>query len=251
MEITPPPFYLNWVFWSFVVAFIALLFSQIPPIRTLLKKANLELELYSKISLSHKVGNPNIALHLIINNTGGTKIRIKGIVANILQNQKEKCCLPGQNFYPNQQDKDSVLLTTFSLKPDEEWSHFVNFFRFFEREEEKKYREMEGKLKSDILDNRKTSNFNPEALVEATSVLVDPFHDFFNDRFVYIAGEYELKVQIITDSESANIEKSYRFTIFEYYEEELRKQTEEYKYGLGICWHSSTPNNILLDIKEL
>lgn len=62
------PLYLNWSFWAVVVALCAVVLSQIPPIHLLLKKAKLDLELYSRIHLTHKVGNPNLQLHLIISN---------------------------------------------------------------------------------------------------------------------------------------------------------------------------------------
>jgi len=68
MEEVTTPLYLNWSFWAVVFAAIAIALSQLPPIRLWFKKAKLEIELYSKIAITHKVGNPNLQLHLIINN---------------------------------------------------------------------------------------------------------------------------------------------------------------------------------------
>ena len=49
------PFYSDMGFWAVVVASVAILLSQIPPISLLLKKARIDFELYSKISLTHNV----------------------------------------------------------------------------------------------------------------------------------------------------------------------------------------------------
>ena len=51
------PLYFNWSFWAVVVAAIAVFLSQIPPIKELIKSAKLDFEVYSKISITHKLGN--------------------------------------------------------------------------------------------------------------------------------------------------------------------------------------------------
>ncbi len=79
MQAIEVPLYLDWSFWAVVVALAAVILSQIPPIKELIKKAKLDLEVHSKILITHKVGNPNLQLHLLITNIGGRKIRIKDI----------------------------------------------------------------------------------------------------------------------------------------------------------------------------
>ena len=250
MEVTATPIYFDWPFWAFIVAFVALVLSQLPPIHILLKNAKIDFELYSKVSLSHKVGNPNLQIHIIINNIGGRKVRIRDIKANITRDGNKVADLPAQNFLQNPSDTNTVLFTSFSLIPNEEWGHIVNLLRFFGRDEEREYRELEGRIKSNIFEKRKQIQGELKELIEASPENVEPFHAFFNQRFIWVAGEYELKVKVITDNVEANTEKNYRFTVFEYYEKELRKITEEYKYGAGIYWDSSTPANVILDIKE-
>ena len=65
------PIFSDWSFWAVIVAATAIVLSQIPPIHLLLKKAKIDLELHSRIVITHKVGNPNIVLPLIISNVGG------------------------------------------------------------------------------------------------------------------------------------------------------------------------------------
>lgn len=250
MEVTSTPLYLDWAFWAVVVAFLALALSQLPPVHMLLKKAKIDFELHSKISLTHKVGNPNLQFHIIITNTGGRKVHIKSIESIVARDGNEVAKLPTQNFLQDPSDQNTVLFTSFSLAPNAEWRHIVNLLNYFAREEEREYRAIEGRLKTDILEKQDQLEGEIKELIEASPENVEPFHTFFNHRFVWSSGEYELKVKVITDNESANIEKSYRFTIFEYYEEELRKVTENYKYGDGIYWDSNTPRSVILDIKE-
>ena len=77
------PFYCNWTFWAVFIAALALLLSQLPPIHMLLRRAKLEIEIYSRIHITHKLGNPNLQFHLIPNNVGGKTIKIKGITSTI------------------------------------------------------------------------------------------------------------------------------------------------------------------------
>jgi len=137
------PLYLNWSFWAVVVAGLALLLSQLPPIHLLLKRAKIDLELYSRIHITHKVGNPNLQLHLIINNIGGKVVKIKGISTAIKRNGEQIAVLPAQNYLQTPNDKTTVLLTSFSLKPKEEWAHLVNFLNYFSRNVDKEFRSAE------------------------------------------------------------------------------------------------------------
>jgi hypothetical protein len=70
------PFYLNWTFWSFAVALVALAFSVGPLLWRLLRPPKLELELQDRIALTHKVGNPNLQAHFIVRNVGGRAVRV-------------------------------------------------------------------------------------------------------------------------------------------------------------------------------
>jgi len=79
----------------------AIFLSQLPPVLLWFKRAKLEIELYSKISITHKVGNPNLQLHLIINNIGGRKIRVKNITASIERDGNLVATLPAQNYLQN------------------------------------------------------------------------------------------------------------------------------------------------------
>lgn len=243
------PLYLNCSFWAVVIAALALLLSQLPPIHMLLKRAKLDMELYSRIHITHKVGNPNLQLHLILNNIGGKVIKIREISATIKRNGKQIAILPAQNYLQNPNDKTTILLTSFFLKPKEEWAHIVNFLDYFSRSEEKEYRSAESNLKKNIFEKQKLPE-SKDVLVEVDSKYLPPFMKMFNDKFLWNADEYEIQVSVKAKPEKANIQKNYRFTLFESYVEELSKYKDDFKYGDGIYWDSGNHPGVIVQITE-
>lgn len=138
-------FYLNWTFWAVVVASLALILSQLPPVHMLLKKAKLDMELFSRMHITHKVGNPNLQIHLIVSNVGGKTIKIKSITSTIKKDGEQIAVLPAQSYLQEPSDKTPLLFTRISLKPKEEWAHIVKFLNYFSRPDERKYRDGEAK----------------------------------------------------------------------------------------------------------
>lgn len=250
MDEVTTPLYLNWSFWAVVVAFVAVLLSQLPPIHVWFKKARLDIELYSKISITHKLGNPNLQLHLIINNTGGRKVRIKDISTSITRDGTFVATFPAQNYLQNQNDQSALLFTTFSLKPTEEWAHIINLLNFFNRDDENEYRAIEAKMLADFREKKALLTEEPKTPIEINDELVKPFHDFFNRHFIWNAGEFQLKVNVTTDQEKAKVTKEFRFTIFESHTEQLKAITEQYKYGGGIWWDPNIATNVIIELKE-
>lgn len=250
MDVTSTPLYLNWSFWAVVIAAVAVLLSQLPPIHILFKKTKIDFETYSKISITHKVGNPNLQLHFIINNVGGKKVRIKDINASIERDGNQIITLPSQNYLQSQNDQNTVLFTPFYLKPNDEWSHIVNFLNFFNREDEKEYRNIEKQMLANYREKKSQATEETPLPIELDSEVVKPSYDFFEKHFLWNPGEYLMKVNIITDQDNANISKSYRFTIFESQEEQLKEITEQFKFGGGLWWDPNIQISVILDVKE-
>ncbi len=250
MENVATPLYLDWSFWAVVVAALAIALSQLPPVLSWFKRAKLEIEPYSKIAITHKVGNPNIQLHLIINNIGGRKIRVKDIHVEVERDGIEVANLQAQNYLQSQSDKDTLLFTAFSLKPGEEWAHITNFLNYFNREDENLFRSLEKEMLSDFHAKRDTFGHDHKGLIEIESDLVQPFHEFFNRKFIWKAGEYNLNVFVRTDSPKVDLIRRYRFTLFESHVTHLHAITEHFKYGGEISWDPNIQTNVIVDIKE-
>ena len=248
------PFYQNWTFWAVIVSAVAIVLSQVPPVLTWFKKARLDVELYSKISITHKVGNPNLQLHVCISNIGGRKVRIKNVKTAIRRDGARVVELPVQNYLQHPNDQNTVLFTSFTLKPEEEWSHIINLLQFFNREDENEYRRAESEMQRDIWAKREQYP-DPETRppIEAEEDITNFFIKFFENRFIWLPGEYELQIEILTDQTLANVSKKYRFTIFESQSDQQRRVTEHYKYGAGIYWEpepSLVVTNTIIDLTE-
>ncbi|MCQ8129034.1 hypothetical protein [Methylomonas rivi] len=252
MQNVATPLYMDWSFWAVVIAFAALVLSQVPPIHVMLKRAKIDLELYSKISITHKLGNPNLQLHLILNNIGGRRVRVKDIKVSISKDGTHLVNLPAQNYLQNQNDQNTVLFTTFALDPKDEWAHITNFLNFFSRDDEKAYQKIEGDLLTDFRSHQKEmkGEGNQEEFYEHPNELVQPAFNFFEKHFCWNAGEYNMSVIVTTDSKSADVVKNYRFTIFESHTETLSAIKEHFKYGGGLYWNPKIQTSVILEVTE-
>ncbi len=247
--VTGTPFYTDWTFWAVFISFVALALSQLPPVHLIFKAAKIDLETYSRIYLTHKVGNPNLQLHLIISNIGGRSVKILGSKMDLYRDEKLITSLVAQNYLQDPKDRSPILLTRFLIKPNEEWGHLVNYFISFNREEEKIYRDAENALRTDILKQGKPEDSLD--LVEADSFLVEPLLKMFDEKFIFSPGEYEMVVKIETDNQSTNLEYKYRFIVFESDTSVLKSYKDDYKYGDGIYWNSTKHLGIGVPINKI
>jgi hypothetical protein len=243
------PLLLDWTFWTALVAVIALVLSQLPPILTLLRRARIEVEAYSRMHLTHKIGNPNAKLHLIVTNVGGRSIKVKGMSLSFKRDGKEIAILPAQGYFQKLTDTSSVLFRGFTIKPHDEWAYTVWFLNFFNRTDEKRYRDAEAILTKDILRKRKLKG-NKDRMVEADSKNVAVFLEMFEDKFVWLPGEYELRVSIVCSDKTANITTAYRFTLFESDSNALSSSKNDFKFGDGIYWDSTHHPGVYVQIVE-
>ncbi len=254
-------FYLDWNFWTAVLAAVAIVLSQLPPIKLWFRKAKIDFELHSKISITHKIGNPNLQLHVIVSNIGGKKVKIKEINARIENDSAKKIEIPSQNYLQTSDTKNSILFTTFSIDRGEEWSHIVNLFNSFCREDEKEYRNMQKEMKVDLAKKlkvqkekrkNKESKDDEEDLVELDSKYINQSKSFFQKHFFWNPGEYKMTIDILTDQDSANLSKTFRFIVFEVHTDQMKLVVDRYKYGEDILYPALVyhDQDVILDIKE-
>ena len=249
MTANSAPFYTDWQFWSALAALLALVLSQLPPIHVLLRRAKLRCEAFSRLHLTHKVGNASSHLHLINENVGGRAIRVKTIFLTFQKSGGQPFTLPVQNYLRTPDATDNVMFTPFRLEPGEEWAHVLTFFNLYSREDEKEYRRLESAIRTDILSQKEVPE-NRDRICEAAPTSVDLAMKFFDRKFQWSPGEYELELRVQTDRPEADIVRSYRFTLFESESAELRGYSDSYKYGAGVYWVSQAQPGILVPIQE-
>lgn len=244
------PFYLDWTFWSAIIAFIAIVLSQLPPIHLLLKSRRVEVEVNSRIQVTHKVGNPNVGLHVSIANKGGRELRIRGLGLHIHRDGKPLVSMPAQNYFEKPTDSTSVLFVPFSLRPTEYWSHSVSFLNFFDRATEKLYRASETELRTNVQKKLKTKAADDANPVKAEAKFLEPFIQLFQRLFIWEPGEYVVELTVDTEPVSATYAKKYRFTLYESDTDELRKYVEDYPYGCGIYFNNETHAGVFVPLSE-
>jgi hypothetical protein len=228
------PFYSDWPFWVAVLSFVALILSQLPPIRLFLKPKRLEVEAHDRISIAHKVGSPEVYLYVSIRNTGGGEIRIPTITLAISRDGNAPFSLRAQAYLETPIIKQSVSFVPFSLKLGESWSHHIHFFERFDNDTDKLYRESKSALSSDIDQKAQAKVVDDILPVEADSTLVTPFMNLFDQLFVWEPGEYLVEMIVEGQPGPASYKKKYRFTLQESDTAELKEQVENYSSGAGI-----------------
>jgi hypothetical protein len=186
-------FYSNWQFWYFVIAATAVLLSQLPPIHILVKKARIDCETFSKLLITHRIGNSNAQWHLIIENTGGRIIRIKEIYLVFKRLNDPSFKLPAQNYLKTPDESEPVIFTPFRLKPGEEWAHVINFFMPIERDDEKEFRFIESSIRIDILNKKGIDGLNKQ-MIETDDAYVSRAKIFFEKHFKWKRGEWEIEL---------------------------------------------------------
>jgi hypothetical protein len=240
----------DWEFYSALAAFLAIVLSQLPPVYLWFRPRRLEVEVHSRLQVTHKVGNTNLSLYVSVRNTGGRELRIKTMKLDLSREGQLLGSLPAQNYFDTPSSKSTVLFVPFSLKPGEIWAHGTNFLELFDRSTEKLYRESESRLAADI---REKLARRPEGVkdpVQADQILVKPFNDLFNRLFVLSPGEYVIDLKVTAEPGSASFSKMYRFTLYESDSEELRSYTEDYPFGGGLYFNVERQTGVFVPLSQ-
>jgi hypothetical protein len=242
---------LDWAFWAVAVAFLAIVLSQLPPIHLLVRPRRLEVEVHSRIFITHHVGNPNMALVVSIRNTGGRELRVRGLSIDLARDGKPLGAFPAKTFFETAASTTSVLFVPFFLKPGEYWARSVSFLNYFDRPTEKAYRENQSALNADI--ERKIAARSKEdssQMVVAEDRLVAPFIQLFNHQFMWEPGEYVISLTVAAEPGSASYLKRYRFTLYESDTVDLRRHADDYKYGGGISFSMDRHVGVTVPLTE-
>jgi hypothetical protein len=247
---TTAPLYLDWTFWAVIVALLAIVLSQLPPVHILLRPKRLEVEVHSRIQVTHQVGNPNVGLYVGIANTGGRELRLRRLQLDVSRDGKSLGTLPAQNYFETPSSQSSVLFVPFSLKPGEHWGHAVNFLNFFDHQTEKFYRESQSALEADIRRKLDARPKGDEQIVVAEQSLVAPFTALFDRLFVWEPGEYVFTFSVSAEPGSASYTRKYRFTLYESDTLALRKHAEDSQYGGGISYNVPRHVGVFVPLAE-
>ena len=235
---THTPLYLDWSFWTALVALLALVLSQLPPLYALLKPARLEVEAYARMHVTHDLGSPIAQLHIVVTNMGGQVAKIKSVSLNFNRRDGGTFELAGFGYYQNPTDNMVVLMTPFRLRSKDDWGHIIHFFNPLPREEQREVAKIKSALRNNI-SSRKLVHEDQNTPIEAPPELVTPATDFFQRMFKWRPDDYDVMLNIQTEPAKHSVTRQYRMTIFESDTKQLEDRTQRYKYGAGVYFPDS------------
>lgn len=237
MEQLSTPIYTDMKFWSLVISILALVSSQWRFFANLFRRARLNVEPYNQIFLSHRFGSPNAQLHVIITNSGGRKVRIKGMTLKISGPTGGVFSLPAMGYFQKISESQPVLFVPFSLLPAEEWAHNVQFLNLFSKQDEKIIKAATADLRANVVEKiRLAKEEGIQELQYADPHLVEPFTRHFVRSFKWHPEEYNLTISLATDPPNAYTEQQFRFVVFESDANEFLAMAEKYRAGERIFY---------------
>lgn len=241
---------INWSFW---IAFLAVVLSQLPPIRDMIKGTKLRIATADMAQFSHFFGNSKMYLWVTLENVGGKSISINRIICFIRKKQNGKVhTLAAKTYWLTQslstEKPTEVPLAEIILKPGERFSAFLHFWDTHSWE-----KAIEGDIKSITLqvgDNIakkinereksvKDVPINELPLVEADPQLIQGALKIVESQRKLEVGEYDLLVVAYSNQcqKPQNI-LGFELTLFESDIKNIFEDIDDYKFGFGICFPS-------------
>lgn len=240
-----------------MIAVVALVLSQLPPVRDLLKPRQLRIVIPDNLTLQHYMGNIQILSLLSLHNTGGRRITIQKVWCTIRAEEGGQWRLPAQTYVvqpASGQTSPELFMGWVSLKPGEHWSETVRFFKVWSIQEEEEATAISARIRSDIsakLNQRKPEEANK--VMEAEPELVEEAKHFFEKKFNIAKGSYRLLVAAISDKDELVCVRGFDFTLFDHHIRVLRSALEDYNVGAGICYQNvdSAKGNALVRLRPI
>lgn len=229
------PWYSDWQFWAFAVAALAIVLSQLPPVRSWFTAGRLEVVVQNRVHVTHKVGNTNVNLFVSLS-CFGRAVRIKGASITLGRDGNHIGTYNVRGFFETQTSPAASIFMPFLLRPEEVWTHTMAFYPDWPRAIEKAYRQHESALRANVQEKITARNGIP-GLVEGDLGLVQPLIDILHRDFQWHEGEYTLTLNIETDSPSTKYTGEFKFTLFEADSDVLRSFEKHYPKGDGL-WYS-------------
>jgi len=201
------------------IALLALITSLWPKIRALFIKGKVEVDIHSRINMTHNVGRPVLNVPITIRNIGARTLRVESIRIELIKDDADIDTLLAL-AYVNPTTNNYLLFRKFILEPNKEWSHAIYFSKYLTRDDNKKLK------KAELNRNKKFPNYTNNTLpyIEDNEILEKPFNELFDKNFKWNDGNYVLKFIIETGDKKMDFVQDYEFTIFESQTEFFREE---------------------------
>jgi len=232
-------------FWSTLIALLALVLSQLPPVREILKPRELRIVVPEALFLYHFMGNLQMSAFLTLNNVGGRGITVQKIECVLIHEEgSPRYRLPAQTYWPRAQSGSGqeLFIGWVPLKPEEHWAETVHFYKFWSVQDEEDSAAIISRIRNDIYAKR--ALLEPGLVnkpVDADEKLVKEAKDFFEKRFTLAKGNYKVLIAAISEKSEAVSVRGFDFTLYDHHLRTLRSIEDDYKTGAGIYFNSEDP----------
>lgn len=245
----------NTSFFSVVIAGLALVLSQFPPIRSWIPHTNLQIQCAEKLGIINELGFIGYGLFLELDNDGNTLIEVEEISLKIkspsnqinVYKAKSLATISGSSISPY------FPVTALEVKENERWLGAVNFRKKISSTEDEIFYKMKLKVSKDISDkwqNKSWEDENPNSNVEISAESAYEVNNFFKSNFDLRKGQYEGTLEIKVKGKSKPFTYNFRYDIFEYHFEIFKAQLSDYKYGYGIIFPILREKKVYVTISD-
>lgn len=232
-----------WTAISSIVAIIALILSQIPPIKTWFKIKKPLITTSPSLSISHYFGSPDIILYISLENESSQPIKIKKMELSIKKLRYEVITIDAFTVFEKLDSPIQKAFSPFTIKSESEWSHNVKFFSPFKNSDEKEYKRLfydtrdHFNKKQKLAQNEKTESIiNQTQPTEIPDNLSRELDEFYKSNIFWEEGDYEITLNIITGDNSTSSSTNFSILLLERDIIELNDVFSRYKYGNTIIY---------------
>ncbi len=249
--------------WKAIIALLALILSQFPPLTQMLRRKKLRMATPSKAQFTHVLGNTNLSLWLDLENVGGRPLTVRRIEVILARVNGPSQTLTAESFWLTESfstpKPTTLFLGEISLKPGDKWSAFLNFYdtSLLSRAVEGHINSLKSRFRDTIgikiveRDKRMANIPQTERPpVEVDRGLLDELNAVVKDLTRLEQSEYELFLAAFEHPHDSPISiLGFDLTLFDDDVHEIFGDTLDYKFGFGVYLTSSKTKYVTVRLR--
>lgn len=249
-----------------LIGLIALILSQLRPIREMIKGTKLRINVADFAQFYHFFGNTNMSLWIDLENVGGKSISVREISCFLKSKSSGEIQTVIAKTYwltltLGTDNPTELPISEIVLNPGDRWSGYLHFWgrQVFDKSIEIKVKSITKKIRDDIekkLNQQKKDMSGPPKdelpLVEADPKLINEAEKIVNTLRKLEVDEYDLLVVAYGGTKNKSPLKilGYDFTLFETDIRDIFEDIEDYKYGYGVYLKSEKTKWVRVQIRS-
>jgi hypothetical protein len=245
---------------SLGVSVVAVVLSQLPPLRTFVSSAKLDVDLNRNLQVRHIVGDIDLLPYVQISNSGSAPGVIGTIEIIITRKDTPsfKKVLTAQSYFLKptsvglNQTPTAIPFGRIAVPPHETWDTYAEFFETPSSARRIEMARMQSNVSLQIQDALKAISPPNTKLAEISDELFTELSSNANARLKdFTIGEYILRARVLSTESQLLTEKCYTFAVYEGHISQLNAITEQYRYGAGITFPPPGQVGFLADLYDL